>query len=126
MGFILVIPAGAEGLAKYILDILKPFNPEAKLVAQTYDGASTMSGHSSGVQARIREVIQRAIFVHCMAHVLNLALQDATKGMSKCVIFFATLTGINSFFSVSYKRTEQFHQSCQLHQSKCASVRFLS
>ncbi|XP_063675854.1 zinc finger MYM-type protein 1-like [Bolinopsis microptera] len=109
--------SGAEGLAGFILNILKEFDPESKLVAQTYDGASTMSGRTSGVQARIREVIKRAIFIHCMAHKLNLALQDATKAISKCVIFFATLSGINAFFGVSYKRTAQFHKSCHLHQT---------
>ena len=113
-----VPPAGAKELAEYILNILKEYDPDSKLVAQTYDGASTMSGRSSGVQARIHEVIKRAIFVHCMAHKLNLALQDATKGISKCVIFFATLSGINAFFSASYKRTEKFHDSCKLHQRK--------
>ncbi|KAL5256424.1 hypothetical protein ACHWQZ_G011604 [Mnemiopsis leidyi] len=48
---------------------------------------------------------------------LNLALQDATKSISKCVIFFSTLSGFNTFFTASYKRMEQFHQSCE--QQKC-------
>ena len=65
-----LLPLNLSNLTAYI-DILKPYNPESKLVAQTYDGASTMSGHSSGVQARIREVIQRAIFVHCIEIIIN-------------------------------------------------------
>ena len=36
-----------------------------KLVGQGNDGASTMAGHVSGVQKRIREKYPRAIFVHC-------------------------------------------------------------
>jgi hypothetical protein len=42
-----------------------------KLIMQTYDGASVMSGHISGVQT----LCQRypfAYFVHCAAHRLNL------------------------------------------------------
>ena len=33
---------------------------------QAYDGASTMSGHVSGIAARIQEVEPTAIYVHCL------------------------------------------------------------
>ena len=45
------------------------------------DGASVMSGHCSGVQARIREVAPQAIYVHYNAHCLNLALVDSVKAV---------------------------------------------
>jgi len=41
--------------------------------AQGYDGAANMSGIHKGVQARVRERIPTAQYVHCKAHVLNLA-----------------------------------------------------
>ena len=34
-----VPPAGAKELAEYILNILKEYDPDSNLVAQTYDGA---------------------------------------------------------------------------------------
>ncbi|KAL5261878.1 hypothetical protein ACHWQZ_G007548 [Mnemiopsis leidyi] len=58
---------GAEGQSNFLLEVMEPYNLN-KLVAQTYDGASTMSGHISGVQSRIRAKHDKAIYVHCMAH----------------------------------------------------------
>ena len=40
-----------------------------------------MSGILTGVQRRIRELEQKAVYVHCRNHVLNLALQDAASGI---------------------------------------------
>ncbi|KAL1264208.1 hypothetical protein QQF64_004563 [Cirrhinus molitorella] len=47
------------------------------IIAQSYDGASVMSGHLSGVQQRIREEFPFAVYVHCMAHKLNLVLVES-------------------------------------------------
>ena len=38
------------------------------------DGASTMSGHKSGVQSRIQERQPKAKYMHCAAPSLNLAI----------------------------------------------------
>ena len=43
-----------------------------KLIMQTYDGASVMSGHISGVQTLMCQWYPFAYFVHCAAHRLNL------------------------------------------------------
>lgn len=44
------------------------------IVSQSYDGASVMSGHVSGVQQRIKETHPYAVNIHCKAHKLNLVL----------------------------------------------------
>ena len=44
---------------------------------QAYDGASNMSGHLRGVPAQIKSEQSAALHVHCLAHCLNLCLQDA-------------------------------------------------
>jgi len=45
-----------------------------------FDGASTMSGHVSGVQARISEKFPRAkYFTHCSSHCLNLVVVHCCK-----------------------------------------------
>lgn len=80
-----VIPASTTGeaLTRVILDVLSRYNlPIAKLRAQCYDGASNMSGCFKGVQARIKELQPRALYVHCTAHSLNLALQETTSEVS--------------------------------------------
>lgn len=59
---------GAEALSSEILKQLEGFQPEAKLIAQCYDGAAVMSGCHSGVQARVRDEIPQALYIHCMGH----------------------------------------------------------
>ncbi|CAN8006789.1 unnamed protein product, partial [Ixodes pacificus] len=41
-----------------------------------FDGASTVSGHVSGVQAECKEQNNKIVYVHCYAHCLNLVLVD--------------------------------------------------
>ena len=45
---------------------------------QAYDGASTMSGHLSGVSARIQAESPAAHGIHCANHRLDLALKLCT------------------------------------------------
>ena len=50
-----------------------------------------MSGSCSGVSARIKELNPRAVFIHCCAHRLNLALVDTVKSIPVTKDFFALL-----------------------------------
>ena len=43
---------------------------------QAYDGASVMQGKRNGVATRIRQDVLQALPVHCLAHSLNLRLQE--------------------------------------------------
>ncbi|KAE9523127.1 hypothetical protein AGLY_016468, partial [Aphis glycines] len=95
----------AEGLFNLISSVLNEFDIEKKLVGQCYDGASVMAGHLTGLQARVKDVAPNAIFTHCLAHRLNLVLQNGCNMSSKCRIFFANLTGISAFFHNSTSRT---------------------
>ncbi|KAL4120004.1 hypothetical protein QTP88_012752 [Uroleucon formosanum] len=49
------------------------------LFGQGYDGASNMSGKFRGVQAIICEKYPQALYVHCAAHSLNLAVSTASS-----------------------------------------------
>lgn len=95
----------SESLYNMIDKILDPFDYKTKLVGQCYDGASVMSGHLNGLQMKFKEKAPQAVFVHCLAHRLNLVLQQSFKKISKCRIFFANLGGIPSFFHHSAKRS---------------------
>ena len=76
-----------------------------KLIMQTYDGASVMSGHLNGVQALIRQVYPFAYFVYCAAHRLH-----ESRFVSGCIIYipchilFTNVGAFSSFTSVSPKR----------------------
>lgn len=50
-----------------------------KLRAQGYDGASNMLGKTNGVQALVRNHSPDAVYVHCKAHCLNLAIVHSCK-----------------------------------------------
>ena len=70
----------AEDIFSIILTTLNVNSKDVsfgKLVAQTYDGASNMSGCYNGFQALIQSRINpNIIYIHCFAHTLNLVLSD--------------------------------------------------
>jgi len=76
-----LLPKGdAATIVKVILDTLLRFQlPINDCRGQCYDGASVMAGSVSGVSTRIAEMEERAVFVHCLAHSLNLCLQESTR-----------------------------------------------
>lgn len=48
-------------------------------------GPILMSGQYSGVQTRILEIKETALYMHCCSHVLNLIINDAVSGKKKLV-----------------------------------------
>jgi hypothetical protein len=51
-----------------------------KIVTQTYDGASNMSGYCNGLQAIVqKEIGNHVVYTHCYAHTLNLVLSDSVR-----------------------------------------------
>ena len=94
----------ASAIAQNVLGILQKFNSVEKLVAQTYDRASVMSSELNEVQAKIKEDVSEAMFLHCYVHKLNLVLLHSAKSMPVCKAFFKTLEGLSAFFSKSTKR----------------------
>ena len=64
------------------------------LRGQGYDGASTMSGAKSGVQARIQDKQPKAIYTHCAAHSFNLAVLSSYSipSIRNCIDQIKSLT----------------------------------
>ena len=72
-----------------IHDVLQRMNISiTKFRGQCYDGASSMSGHRSGVAAVLQSEEPRVVFTHCYGHALSLACSDAVKN---CKIMKETL-----------------------------------
>ena len=70
----------ADTLTTPFLDALNKIGVSIdKMRAQGYDGTSVMSGHINGVQARVRRVNPKAVYIHCRAHGLNLCIAHASK-----------------------------------------------
>jgi len=96
----------ASGLADIILSEINKWEIGNKIVCQTYDGASVMSGEKSGVQFRIRQIYPNTLFIHCYAHQLNLVLLHGAKTIKSVKLFICNLTMFHTFFSRSTKRSE--------------------
>ena len=97
----------AETLTIIIKDALLRFGLEfSDCRGQAYDGASNMSGRMSGVQARISAENPKAIYVHCLNHSLNLAVQDTSKRIS---LFRNTLNVIQEISNLIRFRQKEKH-----------------
>ena len=62
--------------------------PISQCRGQAFDGASNMSGIRNGVQALVKREETKALYVHCLAHSLNLCVQQIAK---KCVVVRNTM-----------------------------------
>ena len=106
----------AEGISKVMLDTLECFDvkPETsfhKLIGQSYDGASTMSGNLNGVQKRIRDHYPYAYYTHCVAHRMALCAKQSANKIQNVSDFFDTTDKISTFFRSSAKRTRHLAQN---------------
>jgi Domain of unknown function (DUF4371) len=87
-----------HSLAGAILDRISAYglNPK-KLRGQGYDGAANMAGRFQGVQARVSHLYSGAVYVHCYAHKLNLALVEACNVLA-VQRFMELLRSLAKFF----------------------------
>lgn len=78
------------------------------LVGQGYDGASNMSGKVQGVKSYIQTKHPKAIYVHCAAHSLNLAVSTASdlKPIRNCL---GIIEKIYTFFNTPKRSAVMFH-----------------
>lgn len=106
-GFLRPSQHDAESLALCIKNELHRHIQDVpqKLIAQTYDGASVMSGSINGVHAKIKKIYPNAQYVHCYAHQLNLIMSNVASVSRSVRVFFANLGGFCTFFSTSPQRT---------------------
>lgn len=106
LGFLQGTQRHAEELSAAIIENLKAFEMEKKLVNQTYDGATILAGETPSVQAIIKAVAPMAHFTHSAAHGLNLTLQDSCLSIRPVKRFLGTLANIQTFFHGAPKRLE--------------------
>ncbi|XP_046564478.1 uncharacterized protein LOC124273284 [Haliotis rubra] len=107
-----------EAICELLLQFLDDLGLDVQNVrAQCYDGAANMAGKFKGVQARIREIVPDANYVHCKAHALNLALINSSSNM--CVRnMMATVQAIAFAFDYSAKRLLSFANENEEVQSQ--------
>jgi hypothetical protein len=72
----------AEALTEVMKDVLLHYALKLMCCGQTYDDAAAMSDVNLGVATRIHVEEKCALNTKCLAHYLNLTVQDATKSHS--------------------------------------------
>lgn len=88
-----------QGLQKLILEFIDKCNmTDIPIIAQLYDGANVMSGKNRGLQARIKEIHPQAIYIHCLAHKLNLVIVDSYAKISSAITFFNIVEALYVYF----------------------------
>ena len=76
---------------------------------QAYDGASNMSGINKGVQALFKKEAKHALYVHCLAHSLNLSLKDVTNVCEVIRDVMNFIFELTQLFKMSPKRLTLFN-----------------
>ncbi|XP_033731590.1 zinc finger MYM-type protein 1-like [Pecten maximus] len=113
IGFVTAESTTGEALATKFIDGQRNAGLNIhKMRGQGYDGASNMSGRHRGVQARIKEVVPEAIYIHCKAHSLNLAIVHACREVLVRNMF-DTVQQIGFSFNYSAKRLLAFQETLQ-------------
>ena len=108
LGFVELKKQDAETISNSILDKLQEWGlPSEKMRGQGYDGAQVMSGHVSGVQARITAALPRAkYFTHDANHRLNLVIVATCNAVPEIRNFMQTYQKLTFFLGNSAKRKE--------------------
>ncbi|XP_065642801.1 52 kDa repressor of the inhibitor of the protein kinase-like [Hydra vulgaris] len=84
---------------------------------QSYDGAGAMSGHTKGLSSRALNLNEKAIYVHCYSHRLNLAI-CASCNVQYVKNLLAHVKDVSYFLNLSPTR----QQSLEEHIERTAPV----
>lgn len=100
-------------LSKMLQNTLRALQlPIQNLRAQTYDGATNMSGKYKGCQAEIKKIQPLAMYVHCGAHVTHLII---SKAISNSLFMKNALDNIQELGNL-YKSSGKFkHLYLNIH-----------
>lgn len=103
--FIANVGHKAKDMAETVLNLLSEYEiPIEYCRGQSYDNAANMSGQYTGVQARIKNINQKAKYIPCSGHLLNLIGTCAAENCFNATNFFDLLQKLFNFFSCSTNR----------------------
>jgi hypothetical protein len=101
----------ADALTAAIVDVLLRLNiPMDKLRGHSFDGASNMSGRLNGVQAQLKRMQPKSVFVHCVNHSLDLALQETASDVPMIRDSLTLVKDCANVFRESAKRKQKLKQ----------------
>jgi len=97
------------------------------VVSICFDGASTMSGSTGGVQGKIKEKNNRSFFVHCYGHCLNHVLVDSIGRHNRITFdFFGNMQLIYNFIEGSCTRHAVLENFVNLTNTKLKTLKSIS
>ena len=90
----------AEVVANGIVSIIESRGINfSNVIWLAFDGASNMSGHISGVQARLKEQkCEEATYVHCRSHLLQLACVQSAEKIKPIKQLFSVMNSLWRMF----------------------------
>lgn len=99
IGFVQVADLSAHGLSAELISQMQKLGLDyrTKLIGQGYDGASVMGVKNAGVATLLLKEAPFALYVHCHAHRLNLALVDCVKAVPQAAEFFCGFGAVVCF-----------------------------
>lgn len=86
--------------------------------SQSYDNASNMSGRYKGMQAKICEKNELALYVPCFGHSLNLVGRNAANACMKATVFFDFVQSLYVFFTSSTARYQKLRDTFKDTENK--------
>lgn len=118
---LIALETAEDSSGKGIFDVLQKLmqqysiNWKEYLYAQSYDGAASMQGQYKGLKTLIQKENDKAIYVWCFAHRLNLVIVDTADSSTNTKNFFGDLQALVNFMRAR-KRTAEFIKSQKLLQ----------
>ncbi|XP_065675661.1 52 kDa repressor of the inhibitor of the protein kinase-like [Hydra vulgaris] len=99
-----------QGLFNVLLKSISDFSLDIMSCrGQSYDGAGAMSGHTKGLQSRVLNLNEKAIYVHCYSHRLNLAI-CASCNVQYVKNLLAHVKDVSYFFNLSPTRQKNLEE----------------
>lgn len=101
-----IMSTDSQTIFNAISDVINNFGIKwESVLSMCFDGAATMSGSVNGVQAKFKKENDKAFFVHCYGHCLNLILVDSVGRENRITFdFFGNIQLIYSFIEGSCTR----------------------
>ena len=95
-----------------------------KCRGQCYDGAANVAGNVTGLRSKVLKEESRAIYVHCRAHKLNLAVQNAMNNKEEIRNVMVLVQELTAFIRGLPKRLALFsHFKNQHEEHRSKSLR---
>uniref|UniRef100_A0ABI7ZHD6 TRASH domain-containing protein n=1 Tax=Felis catus TaxID=9685 RepID=A0ABI7ZHD6_FELCA len=119
LGFIDVEEMTGTNLHRTIKTYLQQIGVDlSKICGQAYDSTMNLRGKFNKVAAEFKKEEPRALYIHCYAHFLDLAVIRFCKEVKELRITLNTLSSLFNTIHMSGEMSAHFQNTCKLSQNK--------